>query len=61
MKKILIATTNPGKLLEYREILKELSLEIVTLKDLNNQTEVKEDGKTFKENAIKKVLRERMM
>ncbi|HJN62161.1 MAG TPA: non-canonical purine NTP pyrophosphatase [Candidatus Parcubacteria bacterium] len=55
MKKILIATTNPGKLLEYREILKELSLEIVTLKDLNNQTEVKEDGKTFKENAIKKV------
>jgi len=54
MKKLLIATNNPGKLLEYRTILKDLSLELVTLKDLNIKANVEEDGKTFKENAIKK-------
>lgn len=55
MKELLIATTNPGKILEYRVILKDLPLALVTLKDLNIKADVEEDGKTFKENAIKKV------
>lgn len=55
MKKLLIATTNPGKILEYREIFKELPLEIVTLKDLNIRAGVEEDGASFEENALKKV------
>ena len=55
MNKLLIATSNPGKVLEYRVILKDLPIELVTLKDLNIKNSVEEDGKTFKENAIKKV------
>ncbi len=55
MKKLLIATTNPGKILEYKIILKDLPLKLVTLKDLNIKVEAEEDGKTYEENAIKKV------
>ena len=56
MKKLLIATTNKGKVLEYREIFKSFAIpaELVTLKDLNISQEIEEDGKTFKENAVKK-------
>lgn len=55
MAKLLIATTNPGKLLEYRVLFKDLPLELVTLKDAHIEGDVEEDGKTFEENAIKKV------
>ena len=54
MKKLLIATTNPGKVLEYRVILKDLPIELVTLKDAGIKDGVEEDGKTFEENAVKK-------
>ena len=56
MKKLLIATSNAGKFLEYREIFKQLKilLELVSLKDLNIETRMEEDGKTFEENAVKK-------
>lgn len=54
-KKLLIATTNPGKILEYKVILKDLPVELLTLKDLGIKGDVEEDGKTFEENAIKKV------
>jgi len=53
--KLLLATTNPGKVLEYREILKDLAIEIISLRDLKLENfQVEEDGKTFEENAIKK-------
>ena len=55
MKKLLIATKNPAKIMKYKIILKDLPLEIITLGDLNIQADVEEDKKTFKENAIKKV------
>jgi XTP/dITP diphosphohydrolase len=54
MTKLLIATKNPGKIAEYRIILKNLPLKIITLGDLNIKDSVEEDGKTFEENAIKK-------
>jgi len=54
MMKLLIATKNPGKIAEYRIILKNLPLEFITLGDLNIEASVEEDGKTFEENAIKK-------
>lgn len=57
IKKILIATKNPGKLLEYRELMKELPFSIVTLKDLNVKDiddGPEEDRPTFEENAAKK-------
>lgn len=54
MEKLLIATSNPGKLKEYKELLKGLPLEFVSLKDLEIDAKATEDGKNFKENAIKK-------
>ncbi|MFC1789619.1 non-canonical purine NTP pyrophosphatase [Patescibacteria group bacterium] len=56
MKKLLIATTNPGKVREYKGIFKKLKLPIslISLKDLGIIKKVKENGKTFRENAIKK-------
>ena len=52
MGKIIVATNNSGKLREIKEILKEY--EIISLKDLNLKVDVIENGKTFKENALKK-------
>lgn len=54
--KLLLATTNDGKIKEYREIFKQLGLKIqsISLKDLAITEKIEEDGKTFKENAIKK-------
>ena len=52
MKKILIATNNKGKLEELKNLLKEY--EILSMKDVNCNIEVVEDGKTFEENAKKK-------
>ena len=54
MKKILVATHNPGKITEYREILGGHALEFLLLSDLNISDEPEENGKTFEENAIKK-------
>lgn len=54
MKKLLIATNNPGKLKEYKELLKNLPLKLVSLKDLGIKNKVNENAKTFEANAIKK-------
>ena len=52
MEKILIATNNYRKVKEIKEILDKY--ELLTLKDLNVNIEVEEDGKTFEENSLKK-------
>lgn len=52
MGKIVVATNNSGKLREIKEILKDY--EIISLRDLNLNIKIMEDGKTFKENALKK-------
>ncbi len=56
MKKLLVATTNPGKLAEIRFFLKDLSLKLLSLNDLGIKDRVEEDGKTFEENAKKKAV-----
>jgi len=56
MKKVLIATTNPGKIREFRELFAEMSLDLVTLRDLKIAIEVVEDGNSYAENAAKKAL-----
>jgi XTP/dITP diphosphohydrolase len=53
-KRILIATTNKGKMDDIREIFKGLNLEILSFLDFDNYPEVIEDGDTFEANAIKK-------
>lgn len=54
-KKILVATKNAGKISEYNELFKDLPYKLLTLADLRIKDEPKENGKTFTENAIKKV------
>ena len=54
IEKLLIATRNEGKLAEFKILLKDLPIELVSLKDLGISHEVMEDGQTFEENAIKK-------
>ncbi|MFH0987591.1 MAG: non-canonical purine NTP pyrophosphatase [Patescibacteria group bacterium] len=53
-RKLLIATKNKGKFKEYQIIFKNLPLKLISLKDLNINKEVEEDGKTYEENAVKK-------
>ncbi len=52
--RLLIATNNPGKLTEYREILGSLPLDLVTPAMLELEIQVKEDGETYTENALLK-------
>lgn len=54
MKKLLIATTNTGKLQEIKTILNDLFVDLISLKDLGITIQAKEDFSTFKENAIYK-------
>ncbi|MCH8018311.1 XTP/dITP diphosphatase [candidate division KSB1 bacterium] len=52
--KIVLATGNQDKVKEIVEILKNLDIELLTLKDFPGVPEVVEDGKTLEENALKK-------
>lgn len=54
MKKLLVATTNIGKLEEIKYFLRDLPIESLSLADLKIKEKIEEDGKTFVENAIKK-------
>lgn len=54
-RKILVATTNPGKAGELEAML-DLNVDWLTLADFPNIPEVKEDGATFIENARKKAV-----
>ncbi|MBI2026110.1 MAG: hypothetical protein HYT06_01890 [Candidatus Levybacteria bacterium] len=56
MKKILIATKNLGKFNEFKDFLKQLSFELVSLEDLKIDKDIKEDGKTYRQNSVKKAL-----
>jgi XTP/dITP diphosphohydrolase len=55
MRRILIATTNPAKLAEYRLLLREFRLEPISLTDAGIKEAPKETGATFAENALLKV------
>ena len=52
--KIVLATGTQDKVKEIVEILKNLDIELLTLKDFPGVPEVIEDGKTLAENALKK-------
>ncbi|WP_313580634.1 RdgB/HAM1 family non-canonical purine NTP pyrophosphatase [Lacrimispora sp.] len=49
--KIVFATGNEGKMREIREILKDLGMEILSMKEAGASLEIVEDGATFGENA----------
>lgn len=52
MKKIIFATSNEGKMREIRELLKDLDIELLSLKDAGLNPDIEENGSTFEENAI---------
>ena len=54
--KLLLATTNKGKVREYRSLLKDLPLELVTLVELGISTVVGEVGESLEENARLKAV-----
>ncbi|OGZ35219.1 MAG: hypothetical protein A3D38_02210 [Candidatus Portnoybacteria bacterium RIFCSPHIGHO2_02_FULL_40_23] len=54
MQEILLATKNAGKILEYKELFKNLPYKLLTLTDFKINESPKEDGKTFTEDALKK-------
>jgi len=65
MRKLLIATQNKGKVIEIREALKGLDLELVSLADLGEflgrrvapeELEVEETAETFEGNALIKAI-----
>ena len=56
MQKLLIATTNRGKLQELKNFLSDLPVQLVSLSDVGIAQDVEETGKTYKENSQKKAL-----
>lgn len=52
-KDLVVVSNNAGKIKEFKNILKDFN--VLSLKDLNLDIDVVEDGETFEENAILKV------
>ena len=52
MNKLIFATSNQGKMKEIREILKDMNMEVLSLKDAGIDVDIVEDGATFEENAL---------
>jgi XTP/dITP diphosphohydrolase len=51
MRSLLLATTNPHKLEEYRAIFSDLPYRVLSLQDIHLDLDVEETGRTFAENA----------
>ena len=49
MEKIIFATSNSGKMREIREIMQDLGVEILSMKEAGIEADIVEDGKTFEE------------
>lgn len=52
MDRIIFATGNQGKLKEIREILADLGIEVISMKEAGIVADIEENGTTFEENAI---------
>lgn len=53
--KVLLATTNKGKIREFSSLLKDLEIEVIGFDQCGTEIPaVKEDGQTYEENALKK-------
>jgi XTP/dITP diphosphohydrolase len=56
LHRLLVATSNGGKMLELRALLSDLPLALVTPQEIGLILAVVEDGKTYRENAEKKAV-----
>ncbi|MEW5989694.1 MAG: RdgB/HAM1 family non-canonical purine NTP pyrophosphatase [Chloroflexota bacterium] len=54
MRNLLVATRNPGKVLELADMLRDLDVAWLSLADLGLEWDVPETGQTFEENAVLK-------
>lgn len=54
MKKIVLATQNPHKVLEFNEMLADLDIQVIAASEFPDLEEVVEDGETLQANALKK-------
>ncbi len=54
--RLLLATSNPGKVREFRRLLAGVPVTIVTSADLHLAIDVAEDGETYAQNAAKKAI-----
>ncbi len=52
--RLLIATTNPGKVREYRQLLNGLNCDLIGLSEVGITQDVDETGLTYEENAVLK-------
>ena len=52
MRRLIFATGNEHKMVEIREILGELPVEILSMKDVGIKADIVENGNTFEENAL---------
>ena len=52
MSRIIFATGNAGKMKEIREILSDMNMEILSMKEAGISTDINENGTTFEENAV---------
>ena len=53
-KDIILVSSNKDKIIEVKNILKPLGFNVISLKDLNIETDIEETGETFEENALLK-------
>lgn len=51
-KKLVIATTNQGKLKEFKKLLASLGVQVFSIVDFPGIGEIIEDGETFRDNAL---------
>ncbi len=56
MNRIVFATGNEGKMREVREILGDLGIPVVSMKEAGLHPDIQENGSTFEENALIKAL-----
>ena len=56
MRKLLLASNNPGKVREFRRLLGDLPMEVVTPSDLDIELDPDETGTSYAENALIKSL-----
>lgn len=55
-EKMIVATGNPNKMIEIREILSDVDLDIVSMKEAGISVRINENGRTFAQNAEIKAL-----
>lgn len=54
MRKLVLATRNKDKIREIRDVLRDLDVEILSLQDYPQAPFIVEDGRSLKDNALKK-------